>query len=200
MLDRAQIEAILPHRDPFLFLDRVIELVPGEYAVAEKDLLPTEDVFRGHFPGHPVFPGVLQLEALAQTGAVAVLSQPGVTGQDHPVRPGRRSEVPPGSRSRRHAAVRDKDDAEQGSRGQGRGQGLRRVRARLQRRPHLHDHRAITHATSRAAPHHGGHPSLSPDSASTHRRRSSPTTISPSPSKRPTSGSGSGRASVRGAW
>jgi 3-hydroxyacyl-[acyl-carrier-protein] dehydratase len=75
MLDRTQIEAILPHRDPFLFLDRVLELAPGEYAVAEKDLLPTDDVFRGHFPGHPVFPGVLQLEALAQTGALAVLSQ-----------------------------------------------------------------------------------------------------------------------------
>jgi 3-hydroxyacyl-[acyl-carrier-protein] dehydratase len=81
MLDRTQIEAILPHRDPFLFLDRVVELVPGEYAVAEKDLLPTEDVFRGHFPGHPVFPGVLQLEALAQTGAVAVLSQPEAKGK-----------------------------------------------------------------------------------------------------------------------
>jgi 3-hydroxyacyl-[acyl-carrier-protein] dehydratase len=64
-----------------LFLDRVIELVPGEYAVAEKDLLPTEDVFRGHFPGHPVFPGVLQLEALAQTGAVAVLCQPEAQGK-----------------------------------------------------------------------------------------------------------------------
>lgn len=81
MLDRMQIEAILPHREPFLFLDRVIELLPGEYAVAEKDLLPTEDVFRGHFPGHPVFPGVLQLEALAQTGAVAVLSQPEAQGK-----------------------------------------------------------------------------------------------------------------------
>jgi 3-hydroxyacyl-[acyl-carrier-protein] dehydratase len=81
MLDRTQIEAILPHRDPFLFLDRVIELVPGEYAIAEKDLLPSEDVFRGHFPGHPVFPGVLQLEALAQTGAVAVLSQPESQGK-----------------------------------------------------------------------------------------------------------------------
>jgi 3-hydroxyacyl-[acyl-carrier-protein] dehydratase len=81
MLDRTQIEAILPHRDPFLFLDRVLELVPGEYAVAEKDVLPTEDVFRGHFPGHPVFPGVLQLEAIAQTGAVAILSQPGSRGK-----------------------------------------------------------------------------------------------------------------------
>jgi 3-hydroxyacyl-[acyl-carrier-protein] dehydratase len=81
MLDRTQIEAIIPHRDPFLFLDRVIELVPGEYAVAEKDLLPTEDVFRGHFPGHPVFPGVLQLEAIAQTGAVAILSRPESLGK-----------------------------------------------------------------------------------------------------------------------
>jgi 3-hydroxyacyl-[acyl-carrier-protein] dehydratase len=81
MLDRKQIEAIIPHRDPFLFLDRVIELVPGEYAIAEKDLLPSEDVFRGHFPGHPVFPGVLQLEALAQAGAVAVLSRPEAQGK-----------------------------------------------------------------------------------------------------------------------
>jgi 3-hydroxyacyl-[acyl-carrier-protein] dehydratase len=81
MLDRTQIEAILPHRDPFLLLDRVTELIPGEYAVAEKEVLATEDVFRGHFPGHPVFPGVLQLEALAQTGAVAVLSQPEAQGK-----------------------------------------------------------------------------------------------------------------------
>ena len=76
MLNREEIEAILPHREPFLWLDRVVELIPGEYALAEKDLLATEDVFRGHFPGHPVFPGVLQLEAMAQTGAVAVLAQP----------------------------------------------------------------------------------------------------------------------------
>lgn len=76
MLDRSQIEAIIPHREPFILLDRVTEMVPGEYAVAEKDVLETLDVFRGHFPGYPVFPGVLQLEALAQTGAVAILAEP----------------------------------------------------------------------------------------------------------------------------
>jgi 3-hydroxyacyl-[acyl-carrier-protein] dehydratase len=81
MLDKTQIEAILPHRDPFLWLDRVLELEPGARAVAEKDLTGDEDVFRGHFPGYPVFPGVLQLEALAQTGAVAVLSLPENAGK-----------------------------------------------------------------------------------------------------------------------
>jgi len=80
-LDRRQIEAILPHREPFLLLDRVIELVPGEYAVAERDISAADDVFRGHFPGHPVFPGVLQLEAMAQTGAVALLSEPDGQGK-----------------------------------------------------------------------------------------------------------------------
>jgi 3-hydroxyacyl-[acyl-carrier-protein] dehydratase len=81
LLDKTQIEAILPHREPFLLLDRVVELVPGEYAIAEKDILASDDVFRGHFPGHPVFPGVLQLEALAQTGAVALLSEPDAQGK-----------------------------------------------------------------------------------------------------------------------
>lgn len=81
MLNKEEIEAILPHRDPFLLLDRVTELVPGEYAVAEKDILATDDVFRGHFPEYPVFPGVLQLEAMAQAGAVALLSLPEATGK-----------------------------------------------------------------------------------------------------------------------
>jgi 3-hydroxyacyl-[acyl-carrier-protein] dehydratase len=81
VLDRTYIETILPHRDPFLLLDRVVEVVPGEHAIAEKDILATDDVFRGHFPGYPVFPGVLQLEALAQTGALAILSQPEAQGK-----------------------------------------------------------------------------------------------------------------------
>jgi 3-hydroxyacyl-[acyl-carrier-protein] dehydratase len=81
VLDRTYIETILPHRDPFLLLDRVVEVVPGEHAIAEKAILATDDVFRGHFPGYPVFPGVLQLEALAQTGALAILSQPEAQGK-----------------------------------------------------------------------------------------------------------------------
>ena len=81
MLNKADIEGILPHREPFLMIDRVTELKPGTSAVAEKDIVATDDVFRGHFPGHPVFPGVLILEALAQTGAVAVLSQPEAQGK-----------------------------------------------------------------------------------------------------------------------
>jgi 3-hydroxyacyl-[acyl-carrier-protein] dehydratase len=81
VLDRTQIEGILPHREPFLLIDRVTVLEPGAHAVAEKDIVATDDVFRGHFPDYPVFPGVLILEALAQTGAVAVLSQPEARGK-----------------------------------------------------------------------------------------------------------------------
>lgn len=81
MLDKAQIKSILPHREPFLMIDRVLDLKPGQSAVAEKDIVAKDHVFRGHFPGHPVFPGVLILEALAQTGAVAVLSQPEARGK-----------------------------------------------------------------------------------------------------------------------
>jgi 3-hydroxyacyl-[acyl-carrier-protein] dehydratase len=74
-LGRAEIEAILPHRDPFLFLDEVVELEPGRRVVARKRVRPDEWYLAGHFPGRPVMPGVLIVEALAQTGAVAVLSE-----------------------------------------------------------------------------------------------------------------------------
>jgi len=74
-LGRAEIEAILPHREPFLMIDEVLELEPGERVRARKTVRPDEWYLAGHFPGRPVMPGVLIVEAMAQTGAVAVLSQ-----------------------------------------------------------------------------------------------------------------------------
>src|SRR6266545_2525727 len=73
---REVIEQIIPHRDPFLFLDEVLELEPGRRVVARKRVTPDEWFFPGHFPGRPIMPGVIMVEALAQAGAVAVLSLP----------------------------------------------------------------------------------------------------------------------------
>ena len=74
MLKKEQIKEIIPQREPFLMIDEVEEYVPGESAVAYKNVDIAEWYFQGHFPGNPIMPGVLIAESLAQTGAVAILS------------------------------------------------------------------------------------------------------------------------------
>ena len=73
-LDKEGINNIIPQRDPFLMIDDVEEYIPGESATAYKYVDESEYYFKGHFPGNPIMPGVLIVESLAQTGAVAILS------------------------------------------------------------------------------------------------------------------------------
>jgi 3-hydroxyacyl-[acyl-carrier-protein] dehydratase len=75
-LDITQIQEILPHRPPFLLIDHVTDYEPGAWAHALKRVSPAEPYFAGHFPEQPIMPGVLILEALAQTGGIALLSAP----------------------------------------------------------------------------------------------------------------------------
>ena len=75
-LDINQIQEILPHRYPFLLVDRITDCTPGESAKGIKCVSANEMQFMGHFPGNPIMPGVLIIEALAQVGAVAALSLP----------------------------------------------------------------------------------------------------------------------------
>ncbi len=75
-LDIKKILSILPHRYPFLLVDKITELTPGKKAAGLKNVTINEPFFQGHFPGEPIMPGVLIVEALAQVGAVAVLSMP----------------------------------------------------------------------------------------------------------------------------
>ncbi|MDO4393976.1 MAG: 3-hydroxyacyl-ACP dehydratase FabZ [Bacillota bacterium] len=76
LLNKDQIKEIIPHREPFILVDEVEEMVPGESITAYKHVEADEYYFQGHFPGNPIMPGVLQVESLAQAGAVAVLSMP----------------------------------------------------------------------------------------------------------------------------
>ena len=80
-LDINQIMEILPHRPPFLLVDKITACEPGQWAEGIKNVTMNEPYFVGHFPGKPIMPGVLILEALAQTGAVAALSLPEFKGK-----------------------------------------------------------------------------------------------------------------------
>jgi 3-hydroxyacyl-[acyl-carrier-protein] dehydratase len=75
-LDRSGIEALIPHRDPFLLIDRVTELEPGVRAIAEHTFTGDEWYQPGHFPGNPIVPGVILTESMAQTATVAAMAHP----------------------------------------------------------------------------------------------------------------------------
>jgi 3-hydroxyacyl-[acyl-carrier-protein] dehydratase len=77
-MDHMEILQLLPHRYPFLLVDRVLEIVPGQKLVAYKNVTFNEPFFNGHFPGHPVMPGVLILEALAQASAILAYKSEGM--------------------------------------------------------------------------------------------------------------------------
>ena len=82
MLDIPEIQKYLPHRYPFLLVDRVVELVPGERITAYKNLSVNEEFFSGHFPGNPIMPGVLLLEAMAQAAGILGFATVGKTVED----------------------------------------------------------------------------------------------------------------------
>src|SRR5262245_23354745 len=81
MMDVQQIQKLLPHRYPSLLVDRVVEIVPGHKLIGYKNVTANEPFFNGHFPGHPIMPGVLILEALAQASAILAYKTEGLDPQ-----------------------------------------------------------------------------------------------------------------------
>ena len=76
------IQNILPHRYPFLLVDRITELTPGEYIEGLKNISISEPVFQGHFPGHPIYPGVMIIEGMAQAGGVLAFKSMDLASQE----------------------------------------------------------------------------------------------------------------------
>ncbi|MEA3383645.1 MAG: 3-hydroxyacyl-ACP dehydratase FabZ [Campylobacterota bacterium] len=82
MLDVVEIQKILPHRYPFLLVDKVSSMVEGDNIVAYKNVSISEPVFQGHFPGHPIYPGVMILEGMAQAGGILAFKSGGLTQEE----------------------------------------------------------------------------------------------------------------------
>lgn len=82
MLDVVEIQKILPHRYPFLLVDRITELKEGESVIGYKNVSISEPVFEGHFPGHPIYPGVMILEGMAQAGGILALKSSGLSEEE----------------------------------------------------------------------------------------------------------------------
>lgn len=81
LLNQEQIKEIIPHREPFLLIDEIVDMVMGQKVHARKYLRDDDFWFKGHFPGYPITPGVLMIEMLAQAGAVCILSKPEFKGK-----------------------------------------------------------------------------------------------------------------------
>lgn len=140
LYNKEQIMEIIPHRDPFLLIDEVEELEVGKRVVATKFISPDSFWFQGHFPGHPVTPGVLIIEMLAQAGAVCALSMPENQGKIAFFAGIDQGEVPPAGAAGDTLRLEVEMLRVRGNFGMGQGDRDGRRRARRERRDHLRAH------------------------------------------------------------